>query len=115
MLIARTVFPKARITNDRFYVQKLYYDAIDDRRISLRWMARNMENEEIRRCRKDRVKYVPFRYANGDYTQTAACESQIYSQSNNVIYRNRFPLPSSCHVRIPNETNSTLKEEYDKE
>lgn len=66
MLIARTVFPKSRITNDRFHVQKLYYDAIDDRRISLRWMARDMENEEIRRCRKDGVKYVPFRYANGD-------------------------------------------------
>lgn len=66
MLIARTVFPKTRITNDRFHVQKLYYDAIDDLRISLRWMARDMENEEMRRCRKEGVKYVPFRYANGD-------------------------------------------------
>lgn len=35
MLIARTVFPKARITNDRFHVQKLYYDALDDLRITL--------------------------------------------------------------------------------
>lgn len=34
MLIARTVFPKARITNDRFHVQKLYYDAIDELRVS---------------------------------------------------------------------------------
>jgi hypothetical protein len=47
MLIARTVFPKARITNDRFHVQKLYYDALDELRITLRWMARDMENEEI--------------------------------------------------------------------
>lgn len=66
MLIARTVFPKARITNDRFHVQKLYYDAIDDLRVSLRWMARDLENEEMLRCREQGLKYVPFRYANGD-------------------------------------------------
>ena len=66
MLIARTVFPKARITNDRFHVQKLYYDAIDDLRVSLRWMARDLENEEMRKCREDGIRYVPFRYANGD-------------------------------------------------
>lgn len=66
MLIARTVFPKARITNDRFHVQKLYYDAIDDLRVSLRWMARDLENEEIRQFREAGIKYVPFRYANGD-------------------------------------------------
>lgn len=66
MLIARTVFPKARITNDRFHVQKLYYDAIDDLRISLRWMARDFENEEIRKCREEGIRYIPFRYANED-------------------------------------------------
>ncbi len=66
MLIARTVFPKARITNDRFHVQKLYYDALDDLRIAFRWMARDLENDEIKRCREEGTVYVPFRYANGD-------------------------------------------------
>lgn len=66
MLIARRAFPKATITNDRFHVHKLYYDAIDELRISLRWMARDIENEEIDRCRKESRAYVPFRYANGD-------------------------------------------------
>lgn len=66
MLIARTVFPKVRITNDRFHVQKLYYDALDELRITLRWMARDVENEEIKRCREEGVPYLPFRYANGD-------------------------------------------------
>ena len=41
MRIARSVFPKALITNDRFHVQKLYYDALDDMRIAYRWMARD--------------------------------------------------------------------------
>lgn len=66
MLIARTVFPKARITNDRFHVQKLYYDAVDDLRVTLRWMARDLENREIRECREQGIPYRPFRYANGD-------------------------------------------------
>ncbi len=66
MLIARRSFPKATVTNDRFHVHKLYYDATDELRISLRWMARDIENEEIARCRKEGVAYVPFRYANGD-------------------------------------------------
>lgn len=66
MLIARTVFPKARITNDRFHVQKLYYDALDELRITLRWMARDLENAEIKRCREEGIPYTPFRYANGD-------------------------------------------------
>lgn len=47
MLIARRSFPKATVTNDRFHVHKLYYDAIDEPRISLRWMARDIENEKI--------------------------------------------------------------------
>ena len=66
MLIARRSFPKATVTNDRVHVHKLYYDAIDELRISLRWMARDVENEEIARCRKAETTYVPFRYANGD-------------------------------------------------
>lgn len=66
MLIARTVFPQARITNDRFHIQKLYYDAIDELRVSLRWIARDLENDEIRECQEKGTKYVPFRYANGD-------------------------------------------------
>ncbi|TRX39385.1 transposase, partial [Bacteroides sp. HF-5092] len=66
MLIARRSFPKAIVTNDRFHVHKLYYDAIDELRISLRWMARDIENEEIARCRREGIPYVPYRYANGD-------------------------------------------------
>ncbi|MEZ5004843.1 MAG: transposase [Bacteroides graminisolvens] len=46
-------FPKARITNNRFHVQKLYYDALDDLRITLRWLARYMENDEIKQCREE--------------------------------------------------------------
>ena len=66
MRIARSVFPKALITNDRFHVQKLYYDALDDMRIAYRWMARDKENEEIKEAKCKGKEYIPFRYSNGD-------------------------------------------------
>ena len=66
MRIARSVFPKALITNDRFHVQKLYYDALDDMRIAYRWMARDKENEEIKEAKSKGKEYIPFRYSNGD-------------------------------------------------
>ncbi len=64
--IATRMFPRARITHDRFHVQKLYYDALDELRVSLRWMARDLENAQMRECRQKGERYVPFRYANGD-------------------------------------------------
>ena len=66
MRIARSVFPQALITNDRFHVQKLYYDALDDMRIAYRWMARDKENEEIKEAKSKGKEYIPFRYSNGD-------------------------------------------------
>ncbi len=84
MLIARTVFPKARITNDRFHVQKLYYDALDDLRIAFRWMARDLENDEIKRCREAGIAYVPFRYANGDTRKQLLARAKLSSPNMKV-------------------------------
>lgn len=66
MLIGRTVFPNAKQINDRFHVHKLFYEAIDDLRITLRWMARDLENRIMAECKKEGREYIPFRYANGD-------------------------------------------------
>ena len=60
------MFPKGHNNKDRFHVHKLYYEAINELKISLRWMARDIENAEMKRCRKEGIQYVPFRYANGD-------------------------------------------------
>ena len=77
MLIARRSFPKVTVTNDRFHVQKLYYDAIDELRISLRWMVCDIENEEIARCRKYRVAYVTFRYPTATPVNSCLPERNI--------------------------------------
>lgn len=45
--IVRTAVPNATMTNGRFHVQKFLYEAIDKLRITYRWMAQGLENDEI--------------------------------------------------------------------
>lgn len=108
MLIARTVFPKARITNDRFHVQKLYYDALDELRISLRWMARDLENEEIRQCREEEMQYIPFRYANGD------TRKQLLARAKFILTRHesKWTVSQRWRADIIFEFYPELKEAY---
>ena len=56
MKIARKVFPTVYLTNDRFHMQTLFYEAIDDLRISYRWMESDLENEQMRICRENRTE-----------------------------------------------------------
>ncbi len=91
--IARRVFPNAYLTNDRFHVQRLFYDAIDDLRITYRWMARDIENEEIRRCREEKIEYVPFRYRNGD------TRKQLLARAKHILSKNRVNWTESQRLR----------------
>ena len=45
--IARRSFPKARLVSDRFHVQQLAGDAVQQIRIGYRWEAIEQENKEI--------------------------------------------------------------------
>ncbi len=93
MLIARTVFPKALITGDRFHVQKLYYDALDNMRIAYRWTARDEENKEIRRAKDNREVYTPFRYSNGD------TRKQLPATAKFILTKHKSKWTSSQQLR----------------
>ena len=54
MLTVRNSFPRATLINDRFHVQKLLTEAIDQMRIGYRWEVLDAENNEIREYRKKR-------------------------------------------------------------
>lgn len=109
MLIARRSFPKATVTNDRFHVHKLYYDAIDELRISLRWMARDIENEEIATCRRAGRVYVPFRYANGD------TRKQLLARAKYILtqHASRWTKSQQWRADIIFEFYPELKRAYD--
>ena len=93
MKIARKVFPKADLTNDRFHVQRLFYEAIDDLRISYRWMARDLENEQMRICRENRTEYVPVRYRNGDTRR------QLLARAKHILTKNSVNWTESQRLR----------------
>ena len=54
MLTVRTVFPGARLINDRFHVQQLMAEAIDHMRVDLRWDVLAQENKAIKEHRARR-------------------------------------------------------------
>lgn len=93
MKIARKAFPNAYLTNDRFHVQRLFYEAIDDLRISYRWMARDIENEEIRQCKEHKTEYIPFRYRNGD------TRKQLLARAKHILTKNRVNWTETQELR----------------
>lgn len=64
--IAQSCFPKASQVIDRFHVQKLAYDALQEMRIAHRWDAINEETNAIENAKADGIKYIPKILGNGD-------------------------------------------------
>lgn len=91
MLTARSVFPKAQLVNDRFHVQQLMSEAIDQMRIALRWEVLDAENKAIKehrakrraartRAEKELVgEWEPERMANGE------TKPQIMARSRHIL------------------------------
>ena len=95
MLTVRTVFPKARLINDRFHVQQLMTEAVDQMRIAFRWEVLAEENEAIKKHRAKRKaahtraeknligEWEPERMANGE------TRPQIMARSRHIILMHR--------------------------
>ena len=64
--IVRDSFPHAQLVIDRFHIQKLACDAVQDLRIQHRWDAIQQANDEMEEAKCNNEQYVPFRYSNGD-------------------------------------------------
>lgn len=91
MMTARAAFPTAMLVNDRFHVQRLVSEAIDQMRIGLRWEILAEENKAIRahrarrkaartRAEKDLVgEWEPERMENGE------TRPQIMARSRHII------------------------------
>lgn len=62
----RRCFSNASRVIDRFHVQKLAYDAVQEARIKYRWEALEAENKAIEAAKKDKQSYQPEVFSNGD-------------------------------------------------
>lgn len=62
----RRCFINAERVIDRFHVQKLAYDAVQEARIKYRWEALDEENAAIEAAKKNKQRYQPELLVNGD-------------------------------------------------
>jgi len=65
-LISKKSFPYASKVIDRFHVQKLAFDAVQEIRIRYRWQAIDDENKMIQQARKNKEPYSLKTFDNGE-------------------------------------------------
>lgn len=83
--IAKQCFPKAIQVTDRFHVQKLALEALQDIRIKHRWDAIDLENQQIKQARAKNGTFVPKEFSNGDTRKQLLARSRylLYKSPNN--------------------------------
>ena len=95
MLTVKRVFPSATLINDRFHVQQLMSEAVDQIRITYRWKVLARENEAIRahREKKKLAKNKAERDAIGAWKpermENGETLPQILAKSRYVILKNK--------------------------
>lgn len=75
-VIVSRCFAKASQVTDRFHVQKLACEALQDMRIAFRWQAIEQENKEIALAKESNESYVPQVLENGDTHRTLLARSR---------------------------------------
>ena len=105
MLTVRTVFPKAKLISDRFHVQQLMTEAVDQMRIAFRWEVLAEENKAIKEHRAKRKavhtraekeligEWEPERMANGE------TKPQIMARSSRIILMHKSKWNAQQHSR----------------
>lgn len=80
-LIAKKCFPNAVQVIDRFHVQQLATEALQEIRIKHRWDAIEGENQAIENARKESNTYTPQILENGDTLK------QLLARSRYLLYK----------------------------
>ncbi|WP_449394568.1 ISAon1 family transposase [Confluentibacter flavum] len=80
-IIAKRRFPKAIQVTDRFHVQKLALEALQDIRIKHRWDAIDLENEQVKQARENNRTFTPEEFSNGD------TRKQLLARNRYLLYK----------------------------
>lgn len=90
--IVKYSFPKASLVTDRFHVQKLAFDAVQEMRIQLRWDAIELENKEFELSKELGQKFIPHILENGDSLK------QLLARSRYLLFKAKSAwTPSQIH------------------
>lgn len=107
-LIVKRSFHKADIVIDRFHVQKLAGDAVQDIRIKFRWEAIDKENQELEKAKKDGYKYNPIVFSNGE------TRKQLLARSRYLLFKpeSRWTNSQLSRSKILFEQYSDIEKAY---
>ena len=107
-MIARKCFTKAIQVTDRFHVQKLALEALQDIRIKHRWKAIDQENELIRQAKLKQKSYNPEIFDNGD------TKKQLLARSRYLLYKapNNWTQNQYIRSKILFEQYPDIKKAY---
>ena len=120
MLTVRRVFPGAKLINDRFHVQQLMSEAVDQMRIRLRWQVLDRENKAVREHREKRKaaktkeeresigRWEPKRMGNGETMP------QVMAKSRHIIlkHESKWNEQQKNRAKILFEQFPKLEEAY---
>ncbi len=81
-LIAKKCFPNVSQVIDRFHVQQLATEALQEIRIKYRWEAIDAENQAIEDAKSSKIVYIPEVLSNGDTLK------QLLARSRYLLYNN---------------------------
>jgi transposase len=76
-------FPNARLVADRFHVQQLATDAVQQLRVEYRWQAIEQENKEMDLAKEQHLKHVPDILENGDTVK------QLLARSRYLLFKDQ--------------------------
>lgn len=91
--VARIAFPKAVLVADRFHVQKLALDALQELRIRFRWDALDEENRKKAEAKATGKDYEPEVFENGD------TRKQLLVRSRYLLFKSAEKWTKSQKVR----------------
>ena len=92
-LIVKKCFPKATQVTDRFHVQQLALEAVQDMRIAYRWQALEAENEAFEQAKLSQTDYQAELLSNSDTVK------QLLARSRYVLYTKATDWTSSQQER----------------
>jgi len=91
--IIRHCFPKASRVIDRFHVQQLAFDALQEMRISHRWDAINQETDGKENAKLDGRDFIPELFENGD------TRKQLLARSRYLLFKSPEKWSESQKLR----------------
>lgn len=106
--IAKSCFPKALITTDRFHVQKLCQEALQKMRIEYRWEALDQEILEQDLAKASGIKYKPTTLENGDSPK------QLLARSRYLLFKScdKWTVSQKTRANLLFDRYPKLKEAY---